>query len=1773
GFAFASNNNPAWRDDTEYTYSVRGRTLASLHEVANQYSGILIKAWLIIQPRSDGKLNAKISEAEYAQVHSRLQDGWNTPIPDVELSYKPFGLSKLPFQIEMKNGVITDLVVDKSVSNWEANVIKSIVSQLQMNTNGGKLYKDSGNEERYVFNVMEETVTGNTETMYDIHPIPEYTFQNAPLMSRLLKLKGNRDIFEVIKHKNYTKNLELPSYHYGLAGMGKWKPATNQMGKFFIRDSTSRAILKGKLDRYTVENSYTINQIVMSPSLNDKQKGSVISLLNLTLQNSQSWNEKIGDVSNPVHLGGLVYTYDNPFSDSQEARARGSNSAHWKTMGDDPIMTQHDEGLNRFGNRIPQEHSWDSSEENEQYYKQEKPQLREVPAYPLLPYTTGNSGRSIRQNKNVNIKEIAKKTAQAIGMDLQDHELSLRRDSLSRFTILTSLVRLMTPEELKQVATDLYSQSSQGAYQRDAWNAYRDAVAESGTGPAFIAIQEWIQTQKIKESEAATIVSTMTRAVRVPTDEYMQSFFDFIRKPEVQLQSSLNETALLAYTNLIRRVYSDSKQSKNQYPVNSFGSFRTTKGRDMVKNKVIPYLTEQLNNAISFANTQKIHAYIRALGNTADPQILFAFEPYIEGKKQASQFQRLLMVVAMDKLAETYPKVAREVLFNVYQNAGETPEVRIAAVYQFMRTNPPTELLQRMAIYTNFDNQEHVNAAVKSSIESAADLEGAEYHNLRSNAEAARPLLTKTKYGLEHGGSLLRNYVNDELNVDFKEAFQSIGHDDDMYPISLKYSLRANVGGAKGKLFGVQALLSSIHELIHVGKLQTDSYQKQMEKQWQNADKQEKQMYTSQNIAKLLNLKADEREQLEGFLNIELDEHVQHMLSLDNRTLEQIPEVIRIFEEQLQNGKELRYTKLTNSREMAISFPTEMGLPFLFTLDTPAYYKVEGSFKSVATPRVSKDNRLYKPDRLSVESTMTVTANVKVQSRLSFSAPFDNQQYVSGYDRNWQVHLPIKGKFEVDLKNNRFKAEFEPEQKKHGDLLLHYSTWPYTSRKDIIDFEPISLNENTYYLEQPNMRSYDRVFGDKDIGMALHVQIKHERHSITLSHIRDILQKRGLLGALSHFWDDSSIQRSELNVRFHPETSVRKFVFRMGYQQKYKPGLNRDDTANYESETSQNQDALIKKLSSGVRSAEVYVGDMSFEVEGEKKVKLLFNGGYAKSNVDAKSRVLMHFKKSFDNQDIKPFEMSLDVKSIIPNTNALDLKYSMDNEPKADSQFQFTFGPNQQTSASIKGQIKLRRSEERKQYLKEQTIFKQCEREMSEGNYHLSACANATMTANLLDEVKINIEHENLRPDVAEQIHAMYDAMRLNYYPTLQVNWNQGTGKLNQIDVESRFDPDLAFASVSIKSSQEETKISNIAIGEWTRTLFVVHPVFHVKSRIMKEIRGLKTYRPYFVVDGTSISTFNNRTYPASIDDHWTVALQYVPKDARHHSGPKSVQEQLKFQTENYVVLVRQNSESKQNKDIKIILSAPETDYKVLDITMTPQQTSGLKAKVTVNGRDVHVDDKESQDFGNGFVQIYCIPNGEVKVEIRDVFYVIYDGRRMKLTDVSNKLRGSVRGLSGSYQDNKAEDFLLPENCIVSDYQQFINSYDTDSNKQQHMKQSTQWGTCLRKDMPLYTNVIVRQDILNALSSTSSSRFECTTSQTRYSDQGGEICFTIRELPKCSSHCRQRSSITKKVSVHCVENSRVAYLWKNQIDKGHSPDFSHKKETKTVDMELPVDCS
>lgn len=725
GFVTASNNG--WLSGTEYVYKVTGRTLTGLSDISAEYSGVLFKAKLTLQQTYDGtSLVGYVSDAHYASVFKSLPDDFNSPISDAK--YKPVPFKGEPFQIVIKNDVVVDFIVDYSIPSWEANMLKGIVSQIQIDTQRRNLMLSTINQlpvdwrSSAVYKTMEDTVTGVYETLYEINPLPEYSFQMEPYLKPVVKVKGDGDIIEIVKTKNFSNAAEESGYYYGLGDMGNTRPLSNKLGDLMSRDSISRIIITGNLKHYTIQSSVTTNKIAVSPTMvNNNQRGMVVSHINLTLISMKDSSSAPHGPRNPVSLGNLVYSYENPFDDqtftsknwdSKGSKKQTSYNSYSSEERSYKLKTQSSESVSASTN--------DSIEEDDKSTKY-PPGLFEPPNVPLLPYYVGYMGKSIKTAPSFNIISKAIDIALDIGKNMEDPIKIPKYSTLSKYIILSSLIRVMSFHEIKAVTEQLYHRNDLNP--KDiALKAFRDALAEAGTGPALKVIEYLILSGKMKNEEAAETVSGMAQSVREPTEAYVKSFYNFISNPIVKLQPGLNVTSLLRFSELVNNVYINRYFSRNEYPVNVFGRFRTRAGRHAVLYEYVPYLKSNLDDAVYNADSHKIQVYISALGSVGHPVILKAFEPYLKGEQQLSHHQRLHIVNSLEGLVRNYPEVARNVLYRIYQNTYDDPDVRVAAVYQLARTGPSPTMLERMADYTTIDKSEQVNSAVKSVIQHVARL-------------------------------------------------------------------------------------------------------------------------------------------------------------------------------------------------------------------------------------------------------------------------------------------------------------------------------------------------------------------------------------------------------------------------------------------------------------------------------------------------------------------------------------------------------------------------------------------------------------------------------------------------------------------------------------------------------------------------------------------------------------------------------------------------------------------------------------------------------------------------------------------------------------------------------------------------------------------------------------------------------------------------------------------------------------------------------------------
>lgn len=204
-------------------------------------------------------------------------------------------------------------------------------------------------------------------------------------------------------------------------------------------------------------------------------------------------------------------------------------------------------------------------------------------------------------------------------------------------------------------------------------------------------------------------------------------FQNLVTSEAVQSCKVLFSTGLLAFSNL---VYSAQVNPNDKYDPLIF--FRRVVVPDFtdVEGIYLPFLKKGLDTAISKGDYISSQLYVRAIGNVGYSQGLQIFQPYLLFERNATDFERLQMVMAVDRIVRTDPTAVGPVLFKLFRNITETDAIRSAAVMLFVESKPSATYLKNIAQLSNSEKNKQVLAAMVTALKSAASLRGSLHGDL-----------------------------------------------------------------------------------------------------------------------------------------------------------------------------------------------------------------------------------------------------------------------------------------------------------------------------------------------------------------------------------------------------------------------------------------------------------------------------------------------------------------------------------------------------------------------------------------------------------------------------------------------------------------------------------------------------------------------------------------------------------------------------------------------------------------------------------------------------------------------------------------------------------------------------------------------------------------------------------------------------------------------------------------------------------------------------------
>lgn len=423
-----------------------------------------------------------------------------------------------------------------------------------------------------------------------------------------------------------------------------------------------------------------------------------------------------------------------------------------------------------------------------------------------------------------------------------------------------------------------------------------------------------------------------------------------------------------------------------------------------------------------------------------------------------------------------------------------------------------------------------------------------------------------------------------------------------------------------------------------------------------------------------------------------------------------------------------------NNYETTISFATELGVPFVYSVESPTVTKYEIEWKKEA----SSGQKQY-----GVINAMFAN---KVEKRFGFVAPFEHQNYLAGIDENQMVQTPVEYEVEYDSNQRNLGLKIRPNLPQTSTdnsqvTLLHCSTVPFTARQNILDLQPVSLDKNTHLIMTSKKQKATTERGM--FSMKLEADNQEGEENDWGDNASMLWRMRKL----------NNNQYKKLEVSMNVQQAVKnEFDLNIVYDSMEVATYNEQQSHGIRAEVFPIDDSqpnskdrrhqIMKGLSRGLQSGKVHVIDMYYNVPSSQKRQVL-SIGVVKSNVDQKSKAYVYFNSQLQKTQEKLNEFCyIQEVQFSPNT-PLDLEHMVQNAPSDYFRAELLYGKNCKQGEKVVVVGNATRSNQMQEMIENAKVTKQCREDIQKGNKVSMSCQKAIELAQIRDQYQVSIIDAN----------------------------------------------------------------------------------------------------------------------------------------------------------------------------------------------------------------------------------------------------------------------------------------------------------------------------------------------------------------------------------------------------------------------------------------------
>lgn len=654
------------------------------------------------------------------------------------------------------------------------------------------------------------------------------------------------------------------------------------------------------------------------------------------------------------------------------------------------------------------------------------------------------------------------------------------------------------------------------------------------------------------------------------------------------------------------------------------------------------------------------------------------------------------------------------------------------------------------------------------------------------------------------------------------------------------------------------------------------------------------------------------------------------------------------------------------------SFPTETGLPFVYTFNILTLTKASGTVQV----RINPDFAFIG------NSNVRLALSKNIQGRIGFVAPFEHRHFVSGVDMNFQVYAPLKISLDVNTPKSNMQWKIWPMKGEEKSRLFHYSVVPYVSNHDILNLRPLSMEKGTQSMIPDDNTSVALPKMNRG-PFRINVETGESNENLW-----GMVDNEKLLDRLASPWTMDNDKYCKIDMYMNLEGEQKDpIMFSAAFDtkvmapdtdsQNWTPKTMAVEPADKQVNSKARRQQMMEEAGRGIKSAKSYVVDVRMHIPGESESETVLTFAWSDSNVERKGRLLGFWRVEMPKSNVN-YEVCMGSQTMVSPETLVAYDEKIHEKPKIDFNVDIRYGENCGKGERIDVKGKISQSRRLKELVRATSIIKDCVEEMKRGNKILKTCQKAVVLSMLLDEVDISMEvpSDALIALYAQSLVTLSEIENLDVSMDLSNPKNAGKKK---IDMKAKLNEYLDKADVIVNTPVLDAHFKDVRLSDFGFTIedvldtadedLLINNIFYEdESKCSRSNRIIEseTHKIYLIqascmLDKTRAQTFDGKEYPLRLGSCWHAVMTTYPK-----TNPDNHNEKLHIPKDRSVSVLSRENENGQ-KEVKILLGSDK-------IKFVPGTTS--QPEVFVNGEKIVVTrDKAYQKMeGNEIIfEIYKI--------------------------------------------------------------------------------------------------------------------------------------------------------------------------------------------------------